>query len=285
MNEARQKSRIQKIGIYILFFIALMAIFAPLISPYDPFEYGKAYLPPSSEHFLGTNDMGQDIFSEIIYGSRVSLAVGIFSSLVITVVGSSLGMLSGYYRGKVDSVISVLINITMCVPSLPLTILIAAYMGSGLKNLIIAISITAWTGTARIVRTKTLELREMPFVQIEKNLGVKGFLILFRHLLPNLKDILLMRSSLSVASAMLSEAGLSFLGLGLLSQKSWGSILHYAFFRSGVINGYWWWVFPPIIMISVTIMGFVFIGYYGGHKPKNQIKESAVRCLKLKTSV
>lgn len=269
MDEEKSRKRIRTTGYIILSIVAVMAVFAPLLAPYDPFEYGIPYQMPDSEHWLGTNDMGQDILSEIIYGSRVSLTVGICCSAVITFAGAVLGLTAGYYRGRVDAVISVIINIAMCVPSLPLTVLIASYMGSGLKNLVFAISVTAWTGTARIVRAKTMELRELPFVKIEKNLGVSGFSILFRHLLPNLKEILLMRASLSVASAMLSESGLSFLGLGILSQKSWGSVLHYAFFRSGVINGFWWWVFPPIILISMTIMGFVFIGNYSsGHKRK-----------------
>lgn len=269
MSDTKRNQSLRIIGIVILVFVTFLAVFAPYIAPYDPYAYGKPYQSPTPEHWLGTNDMGQDIFSEIIYGSRVSLTVGLTSAVVIITVGTVLGMLSGYYRGKVDAVISALINFFMCLPSLPLTILIASYLGSGLRNMVIAISVTSWTGTARIVRTKTLELRQMPFIQMEKNLGVSGFRILFWHLLPNLKDILLMRASLSVASAMLSEASLSFLGLGILSAKSWGSTLHYAFFRSGVINGYWWWILPPIIMISLTIMGFVFIGYYGGGKLKS----------------
>jgi peptide/nickel transport system permease protein len=152
----------------------------------------------------------------------------------------------------------------MCIPSLPLAIILAAYLNASIINLIIAISITAWTGTLRIVRSRVFQLRELPFIKIEQALGVRGWLILFKHILPNVLDIVLMRSALSVAGAMLTEAGLSFLGLGVYKQKSWGGILHYAFFRNGVVNGYWWWILPPIIMISLTVLGFVLVGYYGG---------------------
>jgi peptide/nickel transport system permease protein len=264
MSRFLPKNKFVRFGMGILIICAVLAIFAPQIAPYDPYAFGTPYLRPCKAHWLGTNDIGQDILSELIYGTRVSLIIGIICSIVVTVIGTSLGMLAGYYRGLTDRVITSLTHVAMCIPSLPLAIILAAYLNASIINLIIAISITAWTGTLRIVRSRVFQLRELPFIKIEQALGVRGWLILFKHILPNVLDIVLMRSALSVAGAMLTEAGLSFLGLGVYKQKSWGGILHYAFFRNGVVNGYWWWILPPIIMISLTVLGFVLVGYYGG---------------------
>lgn len=136
-------------------------------------------------------------------------------------------------------------------------------MKPGKWNLIIAMSITSWTGTARILRAKTKEIAEQPFIKIEKALGVSDFVIMFKHILPNLKDIILIRGVLSVSAAMVTESGLSFLGLGTYGEKSWGAILRYAFFRHSILRGQIWWYLPPIICISVTVLGFMLIGYYG----------------------
>ena len=181
----------------------------------------------------------------------------------MTVVGSVLALISGYMGGKTDRLITAVTNIAMAVPSLPLTMLLIAYLKSGMFSLIIAISITAWTGTARILRSRVRQICEMPYIKIEKTMGVKTPVILLKHILPNLKDILLTRAALSVSSAMMTESGLSFLGLGTYGQKSWGNILHFAFFRNSILRGQVWWYLPPILCISIAVMGFMLIGYYG----------------------
>lgn len=251
-----------KIGISIILFATLVAIFAEYISPYDPHALGPEYLKPSKEHLLGTNDIGQDIFSEIIFATRVSLLVGFFTALITTVVGTTLGIISGYFGKTIDKIITAITNIAMSIPSLPLTVLLVAFMKPSKWNLIIALSITAWTGTARIIRSKTKEIITQPYIKIEKTLGVSNFIIMFKHILPNLIDIILIRSSLSIANAMVTEAGLSFLGLGTYGEKSWGSILKYAFFRNSILRGQIWWYLPPIICICVVVLGFMLIGYY-----------------------
>lgn len=258
------------LGVAILLCIFIVAIFAPAIAPHDPYELGVPYQRPSSEHPLGTNDIGQDILSELIYGTRISLLIGIISALVVTVIGTALGILSGYFGGWVDRVISQIVNVAMAMPSLPLTIILVAFLNAGLSNLIIAICITAWTSTARIIRSRVLQLRQLPFVQVEEMMGARGGYIMLRHILPNIVDIVFIRGVMSIGSAMLTEASLSFLGLGIIGQKSWGGILHYAFFRSGIINGYYWWYVPPIVCICVSVLGFMLLSYFGESQTKER---------------
>ena len=274
MNTSKKKNENERIkinhamlwGIIIVTLFMFVALFAPLIAPYDPHEMGIPYLKPSSEHILGTNDVGQDIFSELIYGTRVSLFIGVFTALVVTVISVAFALLSGYYKGTVDKVYTALTNLTMALPSLALTVLLIAYLNPGKLSIIIAISLTAWTGTSRVLRSRVLQLCEMPFIKIEKSLGQKDIIIMIKHLIPNLKDIILLRAALSVSSSIMTEAGLSFLGLGDYGEKSWGSILHYAFYQNGVIRNYYWWYLPPIIFTSLAALGFMLLGYYGVRK-------------------
>ena len=254
------------LGLIVIVFFVLVALFAERIAPYDPSALGTAYLPPSSDHLLGTNDLGQDIFSELVFGTRVSLFIGVLSSLIVTLIGSVLALTSGYYGGWWDRLVVAITDIAMAIPSLPLTMLLIAYLQSGIFSLIIAMSITAWTGTTRILRSRVKQICELPYIKIEKTMGVSTPVILFKHILPNLKDILLTRMALSVSSAMMTESGLSFLGLGTYGQKSWGNILHFAFFRNSILRKQVWWYLPPIICISVAVLGFMLVGYYGQQK-------------------
>ena len=225
------------VGGGIVLFFVLVALLAPLLAPCDPHAMGIPYLRPSGEHLLGTNDVGQDIFSELIYGTRVSMLIGFFTAFIVTILATGLALLAGYYGGWVDRVVTALTNITMALPNLALTVLLVAYLNPGKLSVIIAISLTAWTGTTRILRARVTQLCQLPFVKIEKALGV--------------------------SSAMMSEAGLSFLGLGDYGEKSWGSILHYAFYQNGVIRGYYWWYLPPILCTSLAVLGCMLLGYYG----------------------
>lgn len=161
-------------GWCIILAFCLIAIFADFIAPYDPSELGTAYLKPSAEHLLGTNDLGQDIFSEMVYGTRVSLLLGVFSALLVSLIGTALALIAGYFGGTADKTICAVIDVAMAVPSLPLTMLLIAYLKSGMFSLILAISITAWTGTARILRTRVKQICELPYIKIEKAMGVSG---------------------------------------------------------------------------------------------------------------
>lgn len=261
------------LGIVILSAIFLVALLAPVLAPYDPYKLGIPYLKPSAEHLLGTNDIGQDILSELIYGARISLLIGVVSALAVTITGTVLGVLAGYLGGWVDRVITQITNVAMALPSLPLTIILVAFLDASIWNIILAICITAWTSTARIIRSRVKQIRELPYIRIEKTMGAGSVYIMLRHILPNLGDIVFVRAVLSVGSAMLTEASLSFLGLGVIGQKSWGGILHYAFFRNGIINGAYWWYVPPILCISLSVLGFMLLSYRSPGKPHSKRKK------------
>jgi len=264
MSKIKNKFNISLIsGWLIIIFFVIIAILAPIIAPHSPYDMGLAYQKPSPEFILGTNDVGQDIFSEIIYGTRVSLFIGISAAFIVMAIGSLTALYAGYFGGVIDKIITFITSIAMALPSLPLTILLAAYLSSGKWSLIIAMSITSWTGISRVLRVRVQQVCQMPFIQAERALGVSSCKILFKHIVPNLKDIILMRGALSIANAMLLEASLSFIGLGNYGEKSWGTILHYAFFRNSIMRGLYWWYLPPIICISFATFGFMLVGYYG----------------------
>ncbi len=271
MNIKKKKPNAAMIwGAVIVGILVFVALFAPVLAPYDPFKLGIPYIKPCAEHPLGTNDVGQDLLSELIYGTRVSMFIGIFTALIVTVLAALLALVAGYYKGWVDRIVTALTNVTMGLPSLALTVLLTAYLSPGKLSMIIAISLTAWTGTSRILRSRVVQLCEMPFVKIEKAIGMNDFVIMVKHILPNLKDIILSRAALSVSSAIMMESSLSFLGLGSYKEKSWGLILHYAFYQRGVIRGYYWWYLPPILCTALAALGFMLLGYYGTQKTEGK---------------
>lgn len=250
-------------GSVILLFFAFIAIFAEQLMPYDMSQLFSPYQRPSVEHLLGTNDIGQDILSELILGTRVTLLTGTTAAFFVILIGTAIGVIAGYLGGIADKVLSALTSVFMAIPSLPFTIVLVTFLEPSIWNIVIAICLTSWTSTARVVRSKVAELKEQPFIKIEETLGQRKGYIMVRHLLPNISEIILMRSTLAVSSAMLTEASISFMGLGVYNQKSWGSILYYAFRRNGVVANFYWWYVPPIVCISLCIFAFVLIGYYG----------------------
>ncbi|MEG2286011.1 MAG: ABC transporter permease, partial [Eubacterium sp.] len=229
---------------------------------------------PSAAHFMGTNDIGQDIFSELILGTRTTLLTGILAATCIIVIGTGVGLMGGYFGGRIDKVLQSLTSVGMTIPQLPFVIVLVAFMQPSMWNIVIAICLTSWTTTARLVRAKVIEIRQLPFIRVEEMMGQKSSVIMLQHILPNMSDIVLMRATLAVSASMLTEASLSFLGLGIYNQKSWGSILYYAFHKNGVVAGYTWWYVPPIVCISICIFAFVLIGYYGmGTKSQGKREE------------
>ncbi|OPY49840.1 MAG: D-ala-D-ala transporter subunit [Methanosaeta sp. PtaU1.Bin112] len=277
MNEfARNLSWPVLFGLLLLSLFMILAALAPLIAPYDPWEPGRPFLPPSGTHPFGTNDIGQDIFSELVFGARISLFVGFFASFVSVAIGTLIGLFSGYLRGAADEVLMGATDIVLIIPALPLMIILAAHTSPSIWNIVIVIGALWWTSTARVVRSRVLQLREMPFVEAARGLGAGDCYIVFKHILPNTLQVIMAKFILAVAGAMLTEASLSFLGLGDSMQKSWGMMLSYAFSRGGFINGYWWWYLPPGICISLAVLGFVLIGF--GLEELNQ-DETAVNPL------
>ncbi len=248
-----------KLGIFILAVLVFIGIFGPSIAPYDPYKMGKPFMKPCAEHLLGTNDVGQDLLSELIYGARVSLIIGVVSAVTVTGIGTAVGIISGYYGGLTDRILMEIAAVFQAVPSLPVTIVLVAFLSASIWNLIFAICITAWSATARIIRSRVMQLKTLPFIKIEQTMGAHDAYIMIHHVVPNIAELVFVRGVLAVGSSMLTEASLSFLGLGVIGQKSWGGTLHYAFFRNGVVNGSWWWYLPPIICISLSVLGFMLL--------------------------
>lgn len=254
------------LGIALLLFFVLTAVFAPFISPYNPYRrVDRPFRPPSNKYLLGTNDIGQDIFSELIYGTRVSLTIGFMAALFTVVIGTLVGVVSGFLGGSVDEVLMRFTDVIMILPSIPLLILLMAIFGrQSYLIMILAISITGWTGTARMVRASTISIKERAYVEASKAIGAGEGHIILRHILPNVSPLIIATMIYQVAGAMMSEAGLSFLGLGDPGHKSWGMVLHYAQTNGGwyANQGYpaWWWIIPPGLLIALTIASLVLIG-------------------------
>ena len=267
IREKIKRSPMAITGAVILLIFAIIAIFARQLAPYDPSERVAApYVRPCAEHPLGTNDIGQDILSEMILGTRVSLTIGVTAALISTVVGAFAGILAGYLQGVTDRIITAIIDVMMSLPGLPLTLVLAAYFGGSMANMIFVICLTSWVGTARIVRARVMQLREEPYIKIEQTMGAGVGRIMTMHLLPNVSDILLSRFAMAVGSAIMTESSLSFLGLGSYGEKSWGNVLHYAFYRGGLLRGFYWWYLPPILCISLCMLCFVLLTQSGQNR-------------------
>ncbi|MEM2197141.1 MAG: ABC transporter permease, partial [Sulfolobales archaeon] len=209
---------------------------------------------------LGTNDIGQDIFSEFIYGARVSLFVGLTAPFIASILGTMLGLIAGYLGGVADEVVTGAIDVMLALPSLPLIIILAAYLGPSLNNIILVLAFFGWSGFARIVRAQVLSLRERPYVEAAKAVGAGGFRIMVRHILPHVVPLIIANIVLSATSAILTEAGLSFLGLGDPTVKSWGQILRRAQVGHAFHQGLWLWVFVPGLGIALLGAGFTLLG-------------------------
>lgn len=250
------------IGTVIILIFIFMAIFAPYITPYDPLKLGGAeelLQPPSPKHILGTDDMGRDVFSQLIYGSRISLIVGFAAAFISIGIGTLIGLVSGYLGGWVDEVLMRVTDIVMVLPALPLMIVLAALLGRSLFNIILVISIVGWPYSARVIRSMVLSIKERPFIEAAKCLGAGRLYILFKEILPNVVPLVVAEAVLYISSAIYAEAVLSFLGLGDPMSISWGMMLNFAF-SSGVMAYAWWWVLPPGLSIAFIILGFTFLG-------------------------
>ncbi len=250
-------------GALILVAAALPGVSIILFKSLDiPNALFSPWLPPGNGHLLGTNDVGQDIFFQLIFAGGRSLMVGLAAALTATLVGTLTGCVAGYYRGIADRVIMGLADIFLLIPDIPLVIVLVSFFEPGLFNVIIVIAMTSWPGTARVVRSRVLKIKESAFVLNARSLGAGDGHIILRHILPHTGELILAKATLAVASAMLTETGISFLGLGDPCQVTWGSMLHGVFAGAGLINGYWWWYLPPVLCISVTVMGFNLAGFY-----------------------
>jgi len=247
-------------GILFLLFLS-MAIFASLITPYQPKERFDPFLPPGVEHLLGTNDIGNDLFTEFIYGSRVTLLIGLLTGAFSTSIGVLVGLLAGFHGGLIDEFLMGITDVVLMIPRIPLIIILSAFLRPSVGLMIMVMSILWWTSTARVIRSRTMQISSMGFVESARCLGFSSWHILFYEIFPNIFMIIIPEFLITVASAMISEASLSFLGLGDPSLKSWGMMIHHAFQRGGFLNGMWWWYVPPGIGVTLFVLSMVFLSF------------------------
>jgi len=250
------------VGIFLITGFMLTAILAPVLSPYDPIErIGRPFSPPSGEHLFGTNDIGQDILSELIYGTRISLIVGVIAGSLTVLIGLTVGLFAGYFPVWGRRLMRIT-DIMLILPFLPLLIILSAYIGRGIFNTILVIGLLVWAGTARVIRGQVLTISQQDYVMAARSLGARDGHILLRYILPQVTLLAIGEFVQATSAAILLEASLSFLGLGDPIQKSWGTILYWAQVRGAFLSPAWvWWVLPPGILISMTTLGFALVGF------------------------
>lgn len=255
------KHKLGVIGLIGVILIVVVAIFAPYIAePVSGYgDYSSVLRPPSSEHPFGTDDMGLDIFSQVIWGTRTSLQVGFLTVLIALVIGVPMGLISGYFDGIISSLAMGLTDVFLTLPVLPLMIIMAAVIGSDIKNIALVIGLFSWPKLARITRASTLSVRNMEYINAAEGLGASNFKIMTKHVLPNVSAPILVNMTIIIATAILSEAGLSFLGLGDPLTWSWGKILENAH-QSGAFLSAWWYSLFPSLAIMFFVISFNFIG-------------------------
>ncbi len=251
---------VRTIGLGILSAIVLISVMAPWIATHDPKATDYIpFQPPGGIHYLGTDNVGRDLFSQLLYASRVSLLVGFVASTVTITIGVLVGLIAGYFRGIVEDVLLGVTDAFIILPGLPLIVLFSVYIGPGIVTLILVITLLWWCGTARVVHSRVIQVREMSFIESTRALGFRSIYIIFRHILKNTWDIIVARWALAAASAMMAEAGMAFLGLGDPFRISWGGMISRAFSYGGFAQDLWWWYVSPGCMICVTALAFFLL--------------------------
>ena len=259
------RHRMGMIGAGMLLVALFVAVFAPLLAPYDPYASANAtiediYRAPSSEHLLGTDDGGKDVFSSLLYGARVSLIVGFAAAAIALVIGGLVGIVAGYRGGWLGSLLMRITDFFLVIPDLALQIVLVAIIGPSLGTIIFVIGVLGWTTTARLVRSQTLTVRERKYVMRARAIGAGDGHILRHHILPAVLPLMLANMVLVISLAILSESTLAFLGLGDPTVISWGQMLNYAFGRGAVSAGAWWALLPPGFAIVWVVLGTTLLG-------------------------
>jgi peptide/nickel transport system permease protein len=251
-----------RFGIGALGFFVFIAIFGSVLAPDDPNASSTdVFAAPSWSHPLGTTESGADVLSQLLVGARVSIVVGFAAAAIPALLGSIVGLAGGYYGGWTDKILDALENWFLVIPTLPLMIVLARLLDPSLTVLIVVIGLTSWAGTGRIVRAQVLTLRERAFVERARALGAGNTYIIKTHILPNTLPLIFANTVLIVAVAILSEAALSFLGLGDPTQISWGTMLENAFESGAPSREAWWYVIPPGLCITTLVLAVSVLGY------------------------
>jgi peptide/nickel transport system permease protein len=251
------------VGLSLLLIFVLIALFAPLFAPHDPNDFtGSPLERPGAVHPLGTNDVGQDILSELIYGTRVSLIVAVGAAMGTVALAVLVGGTAGYAGGWIDTLLMRLVDVMLAVPRLPLLILITVLMGAGLAQMTLTMALLFWPGLARVIRAEVQQRRGRPFVQMARHFGASPLHIFRRHLLPALVSFIIFGLVTAAGRAVAMEAALAFLGLGDPAAKSWGLMMRYALNLPGLLltDRWLWWLLPPGVCITLLILALTFTG-------------------------
>ncbi|NQV04094.1 MAG: ABC transporter permease [Candidatus Omnitrophica bacterium] len=253
-------NRLMIFGIGIVIFFAVVALFAPLIVSHDPgkIDIENILTGPSREHLLGTDSLGRDLFSRMVYGTRISLLVGLIAVGISALIGIFLGSLAGYYGKWVDVLIMRFVDIMLCFPTFFLILAVIALLEPSIVNIMMIIGVTSWMGVARLIRAEILSLKERDFIYAERAIGASDARIIVRHLIPNAIAPVLVSITLGIAAAILVESSLSFLGIGVQPPTpSWGNILSEG---KSVMGAAWWMMLFPGLAIFITVLGYNLLG-------------------------
>lgn len=247
-------------GALLIVALFLVSLLAPFITPYGPddLDLYHVLMPPSAAHWFGTDDLGRDVLTRIIYGARISLKVGFVAVGIAVAIGTVIGLVSGYYSGHLDSILMRVVDIMLCFPTFFLILAVIAFLEQSIWYIMIIIGLTGWMGVARLVRAEVLSLRERDYVMAVRALGANDARIIFRHILPNALSPVLVSATLGVAGAILTESALSFLGIGVPPPTpSWGNILTAG---KEYIEFAWWLTLYPGLAITVTVLAYYLVG-------------------------
>ena len=260
-----RRSRMGLVGLFMLLTVVLMAVFAPIIAPYDPKEVVRVtiddiYAAPSATHWLGTDDAGRDVLSNFIYGSRVSLIVGFFASFISIFIGSFVGIVAGFYGGRAENLLMRFTDIMLVIPDLPLAVVIVALTKPSLWNIIFVIGLLGWTGSARLVRSQTLAVKQRKFVLRARSIGAGNAHIIRYHIFPMVLPLIVVNTVLVISLAILNESTLSFLGLSDPTALSWGQMLNFAFTRGAMSARAWWALMMPGLGIVWAVLACTLLG-------------------------
>ncbi len=261
------------LGSFLVVTAVIVAILAPALTPYQPTDimrdaagHALTFAPPSEHPPLGTDDAGRDLWTELIYGARISLAVGFLAGFIAMFVGSLFGTTAGYFGGWIDNLLMRTTDVLLVIPDLPLMLVLVATLRqmqlhvSPLVVIIFVIGLLYWTSTARLIRSQVLTIKERQFVARARAIGAGNGHIIRKHILPQIMPLIVANTVLIISTAVLVESGLAFLGLGDPTQPSWGTILNFAFDRNAITNGAWWFYLPPGLAIVWVSLGCVLLG-------------------------
>jgi peptide/nickel transport system permease protein len=255
-------TKIGFVGLAITLGFVCMALFAPWIAPYSPTaSSGQPFGTPSLQHPLGTDDIGEDLLSQLIWGARGSLLIGVSAGILATIIGVGVGLFAGYFAGKSGEALMRLTDVVLVLPLLPLLIVIAALFPSSVILVIVVIGLLSWPQMARVIRSQTLTLKERPFIDASRLSGMSDLEIMIRVLVPNMLPLVVLYGVFAAVTAVVVESGLDFIGLGSINNLSWGIMLYFALSRDALLRGAWWWFLPPGLMIALLGVGFIFLGH------------------------